>query len=165
MIKTSDEDCRIDLFGADIDASELQAHLERFSRTHGDGQRKWQPEMESKIEQQFRELRNLRLLTSSDRPGNDDQENQRCAVTCFNYGRVVNISMNCPRDRRTRSRPDEAAKNYRAAKPLSVAFNHTTRQRTPNLRYTFKPPQTQGNFLALKCNAIILNFEEVSLVP
>src|SRR6218665_2240487 len=95
--------------------------------------------MERKIEQQFRELRYLRLLTSSDRQGNDEQENQRCAVTCFNYGRVGNISINGRRDRRTRSRTDKAANNDGAAKPLSVAFNHITRQRNPSLRSSFQP--------------------------
>src|SRR5688572_17058082 len=123
-------------------SAQLQAQMDRFLNTQRDEQRKWQQEMEKRMDEQFRVLRRSPPTTDEpsheirperDRPG--PPENQRREMTCFNCGRAGHMARNCRRDRRYQNRQNRqnATTEPDASTPLDpVVMNHTTRPRMPD---------------------------------
>src|SRR5688572_9392967 len=77
---------------ADANA-QMQEQLDRFLKNQRDEQRKWQREIEQRIDRQFRELR--QGTQTHDGPGLDARpeqdrqpENSRRSVTCYNCGKA-----------------------------------------------------------------------------
>src|SRR5688572_14894191 len=118
-------------------SAHLQAQMDRFLNTQRDEQRKWQQEMEKRMDEQFRVLRRSPPTTDEpshefrperDRPG--PPENQRGEMTCFNCGRAGHMARNCRRDRRYQNRQNRqnaTTEPDASTPPDQVVMNHTTR--------------------------------------
>src|SRR5678815_3768740 len=108
------------------DSTQLQTQLDRFLATQMEEQRRFQREIEQRIDRQLREIR--RGTSTNDGPGRDARpdeqpttplEDTRRSVTCYNCGRAGHISRNCRQARRYRNRPndDAPADDERATMP------------------------------------------------
>src|SRR5688572_22186792 len=145
--------------------------MDRFLNTQRDEQRKWQQEMEKRMDEQFRVLRRSPPTTDEpsheirperDRPG--PPENQRREVTCFNCGRAGHIARNCRRDRRYQNRQTETPEPDASTPPDPVVMNHTTRPRMPD-RATNNAVYIRGEINGRPQLCLIDTGSEVSLVP
>ena len=151
----------------------LQAQMDRFLATQKDEQRRFQREMEKRIDEQFRELRqenptpeemNRNARPERDRAG--PPENQRRTTACYNCGRAGHIARNCRQARRYQNRQNETATTEPDAStpPDPVVMNHTTRPRLPN-RATNNAVYIRGEINGRQQLCLIDTGSEVSLVP
>src|SRR5688572_30227604 len=157
-------------------SAQLQAQMDRFLNTQRDEQRKWQREMEERIDEQFRVLRRSPPTTDEpshairperDRPG--PPENQRRGMTCFNCGRAGHISRNCRQARRNQNRQNRqhgtaTTEPDASTPPDPVVMNHTTRPRIPD-RATNNAVYIRGEINGRSQLCLIDTGSEVSLVP
>src|SRR5678815_4377150 len=155
-------------------SAQLQAQMDRFLNTQRDEQRKWQQEMEKRMDEQFRVLRRSPPTTDEpsheirperDRPG--PPENQRREMTCFNCGRAGHMARNCRRDRRYPNRQNRQTATTEpdaSTPPDPVVMNNTTRPRMPD-RATNNAVYIRGEINGRPQLCLIYTGSEVSLVP
>src|SRR5688572_2847956 len=155
-------------------SAQLQAQMDRVLNSQQDEQRKWQQEMEKRMDAQLRVLRRTAPTTGEPsheiRPGRARRgptENQRREMTCFNCGRAGHMARNCRRDRRYQNRQNRqnaTTEPDASMPPDPVVMNHTTRPRMPD-RATNNAVYIRGEINGRPQLCLIDTGSEVSLVP
>src|SRR5678816_4184140 len=152
-------------------SAQLQAQMDRFLATKKDEQRRFQRDIEKRIDEQFRELRPRNPPEESTRDARPERdragppENQRRSITCFNCGRAGHIARNCRQARRQNRQNETATTEPDASTPPDpVAMNHTTRPKVPD-RATSNAVYIRGEINGRPQLCLIDTGSEVSLVP
>src|SRR5678815_3608351 len=151
-------------------SAQLQAQMDRFLATQKDEQRRFQREIERRIDEQFRELRQRNPPEDTNRDARPERdragppENQRRSMTCFNCGRAGHIARNCRQARRQNRRNENATTEPDASTPPDpVAMNHTTRPKVPD-RATSNAVYIRGEINGRPQLCLIDTGSELSLI-